>query len=59
MTARIVECAACGKRERLQLDTPEVVELPPHWKRVGIRRDGLPIIYCGACAKADRAYSED
>lgn len=51
---RLVECAACGTRARLVMDTKDAVELPHGWQRMGHRRDGSSIIYCKACVYAER-----
>ena len=39
--ARVVECAVCGNRQRLDPDTATAIELPTGWREVGTRRNGL------------------
>lgn len=50
---RVVECAACGNRQRLDPDTGAIIELPAGWREAGARRNGLrrdlASLLCPAC----------
>jgi hypothetical protein len=53
---RVVECRGCGTRQPLVVDRPGyMVQLPLNWKRIGVRRDGSWIVYCGDCYRAELA----
>ena len=47
---RVVECSACGTRQRLANDVPGLpMQLPSQWRKVGRLRDGRSILLCPDC----------